>query len=284
MHIVYDLAIIMPTRNRPEVLARSLSMIRARGFEGTPIYVFDDASEDAAAVRHATASVPGVTLIRSDVQLGPAGGRNRLLQTAQAKWCLAIDDDCYPQEHINLARWLGTSPKLGDPIIVGFRYFRPYDGDISPPGTVATGPSRFFHGGASLLHRESVLSIGGYRDFLIFGAEDSELACRVWASNYQVWIDPDNFVIHEHVSAGRNPQAEAYYYIRNRIIMNVLTLPLWLGLPLGLVQAMRRAIFHRDPITAMRAIVAGCTCSIQYFSQRRPLTFAKWRWLRQLQT
>jgi GT2 family glycosyltransferase len=280
MQTMSDLAIIMPTRNRPEVLARSLALIRARGFKDTPIYVFDDASGDAEAVANAAGSVPGVTLIRSEQQLGPAGGRNRLLHAAQASWCLALDDDCYPREDFDIAQWISIDPHPSDPIIINFLCFRPSDGDLSPKGHTASGPTNAFHGGASLLHRESILNIGGYRDFLVFGLEDTELALRTWASGYQVWIDPENVVIHEHVAGGRDLRKEAFYYVKNRILVGMLTAPLYIGIPHGFVSAARRIFHHRYPFTAAQGLANGLWDGVRYFNQRKSLTFKQWRALR----
>ncbi len=276
-----DCTIIIPTRNRQQVLEHSLAKIR-KLFPAVPILVYDDASEDAAGVVQIVEAVQGARCIRGERCVGPAGGRMLLMQAVQTSWCLALDDDCYPREDFNISRWLGGRPEKGDPIIIGFRFFRPYDGDLAPPGAAVVGSSQGFHGGASLLHCSSVLAIGGYRDFLFFGGEDTELAYRVWASGYQIWIDTHNVVVHEHVACGRDIRAESYFYVRNRILINILTVPLWLALPLGTLQALRRAFYHRDLNYACRGLFAGYRDSIRYFRYRKILSFSKWLWLRSL--
>lgn len=276
-----DLEIIVPTRNRPDVLSRSLKLMRAH-FPGVPILVHDDASNDEGAVAAAVAAVKPSRLIRSNKVVGPSGGRRRLLAAAQARWCLALDDDCYPREDFDPSGWVAKEPGAADPIIIAFRYFHPRDGRIAPKGPVQAGPSRHFIGGASLLHRESVLAIGSYCERLIFGAEDTELAMRVWASGAQVWCDPDSYIIHDHVAVGRDLRYEAFYYVRNRIVINVLTLPFWYGFPYGLGQAVKRCMSQPNKLWGLAGIISGVVESIRCLPDRRPLTFAMLRWLKTL--
>jgi GT2 family glycosyltransferase len=276
-----DLAIIMPTRNRPSIAAKNLLRIR-KHFPGVPIYVFDDASKDAEALPAAMSSVPDCSVMRSEKRIGPAGARRRLIENAQSRWCLALDDDCYPREDFDPWPWVGMEPGPDDPVIVSFRYLRSYDGDIAPPGDLETGPSRCLMGGASLLHRASVMAVGNYNAFYIFGAEDADLSFRVWASGRQVWTDPGNFIIHDHVPAGRNLPSESYYYVRNRILFNVLSLPLWYGLPLGILQAGKRWLTQPYKLSGLGGLFAGFFVSMRHFRKRRPLTLAKFRHLQSL--
>ncbi len=276
-----ELAIIMPTRNRPDVARKNLEKTRSH-FPDAPIYVFDDASDDAEAVRAAVESIPNAKLIRSEENIGPAGARRALITAADARWCLALDDDCHPRDDFDPTRWLTIEPGPDDPIVVTFRYSRSYDGDIAPPGDLKTGPCRSLLGGASLLHRASVMAIGSYNSSYVFGGEDTDLARRVWASGRQLWIDPNNFIIHDHVAAGRNLPRESYLYVRNRILLNVLSLPLWYGLPLGVGQAVRRWLGHPYKLSGFLGILAGFSASVRHFGQRKPLRLEQVRWLRSL--
>jgi GT2 family glycosyltransferase len=278
---MHDLAIIMPTRNRHQIAAQNLRRTRQH-FPNVPIYVFDDASDDAAAVAASIAMVPGCTLIRSDENVGPAGARRRLIEVADARWCLAIDDDCHPRDDFDPSRWVSLEPGPDDPIVVCCRYYRSYDGDVAPPGDLKVGPCRCLLGGASLLHRRSVIEIGSYNVAFIFGAEDTDLSRRVWASGRQIWIDPNNYIIHEHLPAGRNLTRESYFYVRNRIVLNVLSLPIWYGLPLGLVQAIRRCLVEPHKLSGLQGLLAGILVSARNFRVRRPLSIKLYRRLEML--
>jgi GT2 family glycosyltransferase len=277
----HDLAVIVPTRNRPDIARKNLEKIRAH-FPDVPICVFDDASDDAVAVRRAVESVPDCKLIRSDVNIGPAGARRALIEAAEARWCLAIDDDCYPREDFDPAPWIDAEPGPGDPIVIGLTLYRSYDGDISPQGRSSPGSFPAFHGGASLLHRARLMEIGNYNPAYVFGAEDTDVARRVWASGYQVWHDPTKFIIHDHVAAGRNLPRESYFYVRNRILLAVMTLPVWYGLPLGLGQAFKRWLIQPYKWSGFLGLFAGLGASIRHFPARRPLSLRQYRELQGL--
>ena len=278
---MHDFAVIMPTRNRPKILRQNLEKTRTH-FPDVPIYVFDDASEDAGAVSLSVKSVPGCMLIRSDANVGPAGARRALIKAAEARWCLAIDDDCYPREDFDPAPWINTEPGHGGIVVVGLTCFRSYDGDISPLGRSEPGPFAAFHGGASLLHRVRLMEIGNYNPVYVFGAEDTDVARRVWAAGYQVWLDPTKFIIHDHVATGRNPERESYYYVRNRVLLSVMTLPIWYGLPLGLGQALKRWLAQPHKWYGFLGLFAGLGASVRHFGSRRPLSLQQYQELRRV--
>jgi GT2 family glycosyltransferase len=277
------LTVIVPTRNRPIVLERSLRKIR-QCFSTEPILVYDDASDDALAVSRVVDRIYNCRCIRGDSQAGPAAGRQRLLGEANSIWCLALDDDCYPRRDFQISHLLKSEPGEGEPIIIGFRLYRTYDGNLAPPARTPFGPSRAFHGGASLLHRDSVLAIGGYREFLVFGGEDTELATRAWANGKQVWGDSDNVVMHDHVSCGRDLSAESFYYSRNRILASALTLPRWVGIPFGTLQAFRRTLTTGEFRPSLRGIYAGWRDAIKFRAFRKAISFKMWRYLRSLES
>lgn len=280
---MHNLAVIMPTRNRPCIAAQNLLKVHAQ-FPDAPIYVFDDASDDAVAVAMAMAAVPRSKLIRSEKNIGPAGARRRLIEMADARWCLAIDDDCHPRGDFDPSRWIMTEPgpQSNDPIAVSFRYIRSYDNEIAPPGELDVGPARGLLGGASLLHRASIIAIGNYNEGYMFGCEDTDLARRVWASGQQLWIDPDNFIIHDHVAAGRNIKREAFYYTRNCVLLNVMSLPIWYGLPLGLAQAVKRWLTEPNRLHGFLGVIAGLAAIFRNYNRRRPLTIEGYRRLERL--
>lgn len=281
MPVQHNLAIIIPTRNRSEIIRLNLQKTRAQ-LPDVPIFVFDDASTNADEVRSAVESVPGCVLIRSESNVGPAAARNALIIASEARWCLAIDDDCYPDPSFDPHPWTETEPGQGDPIVIGLTCYRTYDGDISPANVTEPRQYPNFHGGASLLHRERIIEIGNYDPDYVFGAEDTDLARRVWASNYQVWQDPTKIIIHDHVSSGRDLQREAYFYARNRILLGSRTLPIWYGFPIGFLQACRRCLTQPNKLHGLKGIIGGVWVSFINFSNRRPLNLKQYYTLRKM--
>jgi GT2 family glycosyltransferase len=119
------------------------------------------------------------------------------------------------------------------------------------------GPARGFHGGASLLRRESVLKAGGYLDWLIFAAEDTELAMRLNRLGYRTWYDPTLIVSHARSNEGRDDGWASFYYIRNTLLINLIHGGQFTGLIVGLIRALRHGINTAKPKKTPTAILAG---------------------------
>ncbi|HKP89364.1 MAG TPA: glycosyltransferase family A protein [Thermoleophilaceae bacterium] len=94
-----DLTVIIPTRDRREILFETLAMLEPQlGAGGFEAIVVDDGSRDGTqeAVRRLADSARfPLRLIEQDGR-GPAAGRNRGLAAARAPVCLFIDDDKFP--------------------------------------------------------------------------------------------------------------------------------------------------------------------------------------------
>src|SRR4051812_7740277 len=69
------------------------------------ILVHVDADQIACenAIRH---EFPSVRVLRSDEQIGPGGGRNKLIAAAQFEFVASFDDDSYPIDSDYFARAL----------------------------------------------------------------------------------------------------------------------------------------------------------------------------------
>lgn len=77
---------IIVTRNRPALLARAIESVRAQGHDAVDLVVVDNASDPPL-------SLPEVRVIRSEVPLSAARGRNLGLDHAQGEVLCFLDDD-----------------------------------------------------------------------------------------------------------------------------------------------------------------------------------------------
>jgi glycosyltransferase involved in cell wall biosynthesis len=90
------ISIIVPSRDRPDRLARCLAALEGqRSSDPAEIVVVDDGSANTAAVEE-IADRPGVRLLRQ-VQAGPAAARNSGARAARGTYLCFTDDDCEPQ-------------------------------------------------------------------------------------------------------------------------------------------------------------------------------------------
>ena len=93
--------VIVPTHQRPDLLAEALASLRAQTDGDFECVVVDDASPTPPRLP----SDPRFTLVRLDRQRGPAAARNAGLARARGRWVAFLDDDdLYTPERLALAR------------------------------------------------------------------------------------------------------------------------------------------------------------------------------------
>lgn len=279
-------SILIPTRNRPAFLRDSLSRLRAIGLGNLPLLVYDDASDDPKAVADAVLGTwPGATLIRGETKSGQCLGRNTLLRRCATPFAIMLDDDQYFLELGPLSRY--TDPAHRDPsrAAVAFQNRDKHDGRLDFPATVGPRRSPFYMGGSVLFHVPSILAVGGYREFWGYGYEEPELATRLFARGLHVWFDPGILVEHNHVvtpESGRDHTEYHVLYTRNAMLLATLNMPIWIGLPIGLLRAWRRARSTPGYTAAKaRGIADGFTRTVRHWHERAPMSSSQaMAWLR----
>jgi len=280
--LLEGLTIITVTRDRPEVLRDSLARTRQVFPVEVPIIIYDDSSQHPEEVEQALSGLGNNVLLRSDRSVGPAGGRNRCVEKAKTHFCLSLDDDCYVTSRDELDKWLRDYHHHADIAVVGFQVYRTYDGVVAPSYHIPSGPRAAFHGGASLLRREVFLRVGGYRELLGFGCEDTELARRVWENGYRVWYDSSYVVQHKHTLANRDHHRAAFLYVRNTLLMESLSGDVILGLPLGLCRAFKRGLKIGYVLPLLKGMAVGLKDTFLHWNQRSPLSRKTARMLRRM--
>jgi glycosyltransferase involved in cell wall biosynthesis len=84
------LAVIIPTKNRPEELSQALESVL---YDDIPVCVVDDGSEDASAVGHVVCQRQMNSLLRAETSHGPSWARNRGSEYLPCEWIQFLDDD-----------------------------------------------------------------------------------------------------------------------------------------------------------------------------------------------
>jgi GT2 family glycosyltransferase len=125
-------AVVVPTRDRPDALARCLRAIGQQDRPADLVVVVDDGSQAAGEVAAVVAGSPRARLVRTEGH-GPAAARNR--GAAAAEGCDALvftDDDCAPT-----AAWLDElvrAVEAGAEVVAGLTRCAPAAG---PPDRAA---------------------------------------------------------------------------------------------------------------------------------------------------
>ena len=278
-------AILIATRNRPQILAETFGHLRAKGFGGHAMWIYDDASDDAASIRQVVDTWPGARLVREERQRGQAYGRNVLLRACGAPFAIMLDDDQYFLETGELARYL-VDPRPADaPAAVSFQCIAKKDGRLDRPAEMPSGPTTWFMGGCVLFHVPSILQVGGYRDWWGYGYEEPELCLRLFGAGFGIWYDRSVLVEHnQFYNAGerRDFGEYDYLYARNAVLMASMNYPLLLGLPVGIARSIRRALlFRRNFGRKAVGLWHGIAWTFTKWGERAPLDWARARqWMR----
>lgn len=88
-------SVVVPTRNRPQALARCLAALDRQSLAPLEVIVVDDASGDREAVSRVVGGVPAARLL-DGAGRGPAAARNAGARDARAPLLCFLDDDCEP--------------------------------------------------------------------------------------------------------------------------------------------------------------------------------------------
>ena len=90
-----DVTVVIPTRNRPDLLQRSISSALAQEHVPTSVVVVDDGSDEPAAQLVSRMAGPHVRGVRHPISRGVARARNTGLALVETPWVAFLDDDDY---------------------------------------------------------------------------------------------------------------------------------------------------------------------------------------------
>lgn len=105
-------SVIVPTHNRPELLAAALASVEAQGFTDWECIVVDDGSTVPAVVP----TDERFRLIRHDTAVGPAAARNSGIAAARGEVITFLDDDdVYTRDRLWIA---ADGTRLGADVVI----------------------------------------------------------------------------------------------------------------------------------------------------------------------
>jgi glycosyltransferase involved in cell wall biosynthesis len=88
-----EVSVVVPTRNRRALLARTLTTIRAQRGVALETIVVDDGSDDDRLADDPVLAGPDVVYVRHDEARGVSAARNTGIARARASWVAFVDDD-----------------------------------------------------------------------------------------------------------------------------------------------------------------------------------------------
>lgn len=241
MNPEYDISIITVNYNG---LKDTCELIDSITFDeySLEVIVVDNASKENEAST-IQARYPKVKVIRSDKNLGFAGGNNLGIKKAKGKYLFFINNDTYFKDfNIKaLISQLESSPNIGvacpkirfswgnQPIQwAGYTKLSPFTVRNKAIGFNeqdhgqydVAHPTPYAHGAAMMVKREVIEKIGMMPEVYFLYYEELDWSMQITEAGYQVWYEPACTIFHkESQSTGQNSPLRSYYIKRNRRLL-----------------------------------------------------------------
>lgn len=222
---------IIPTRNRPDCLARTLTALGTLPPHAAEVIVVDNASEPPASVPFELPNGLSVTLLLRSRNDG-AAARNSAARAADpsSQWLVMLDDDSHP---LNLNHLQALQDQPTDVAALCAEIFLPprpsalstQHSALPPTGHWALGTDHSPREAGGLpeipigcgvaYRREAFLSETGYDPRFGFYAEEYDLAARLIRAGHRIVMDRRFAVLHEKTPAGRSMDTILRRLVRN---------------------------------------------------------------------
>ena len=210
--------------------------------EDMEVIVVDNGSRENEASKLQT-RYPYIKTIRSDQNLGFAGGNNLGIKSSKGKYLYLINNDTVfkyfnPQAII---KRLESSPKIGmvcpkirfdwDNNPIQFAGYTPLSTITVRNRAIGFGEedkgqydtphqTPYAHGAAMMLKREVVNKVGLMPECYFLYYEELDWSMMINHAGYEIWYEPASTIYHkESQSTGQNSPLRTYYITRNRLLL-----------------------------------------------------------------
>ena len=211
--------------------------------ESLEVIVVDNASkEDEASIIKKRYSQ--VKVIRSNQNLGFAGGNNLGIKAAKGKYLFFINNDTLLRHQTSDIRHLiyrlESSPKIGmvcpkirfawgdNPIqfagytplsLITMRNHAIGCGEPDKGQYDTAHPTPYAHGAAMMVKREVIEKSGMMPECYFLYYEELDWSMMIRRAGYDIWYEPACTIYHkESQTTGQNSPLRAYYLTRNRLL------------------------------------------------------------------
>jgi hypothetical protein len=186
---------------------------------------------------------PHIKTIRSNQNLGFAGGNNLGIKAANGKYLYLINNDTF-YKNFNpqiLIKRLEASPKIGmtcpkicfawgnhsiqfagytplTPITIRNKAIGYGEEDKGQYDTPHQTP--YAHGAAMMLKRKVIDKVGLMPECYFLYYEELDWSMMMTRAGYEIWYEPSSTIYHkESQSTGQNSPLRTYYITRNRLLL-----------------------------------------------------------------
>ena len=206
------------------------------------VIVVDNASQqDEASILHK--KYPQVQVIRSDKNLGFAGGNNLGIKEAKGEIIFLVNNDTFFKDFNVQALMdrLRSSSRIGMvcPKIrfawnnkpIQFAGYTPLSRIAVRNQAIGYGeadqgqydnphPTPYAHGAAMMLKREVIEKVGLMPECYFLYYEELDWSMMITRGGYEIWYEPACTIYHKESQAtGQNSPLRTYYITRNRLLL-----------------------------------------------------------------
>jgi len=206
------------------------------------VIVVDNASDNQEA-DHISSRFPHVKVIKSDKNLGFAGGNNLGIKASTGKFIFLINNDTYFEDfnvralidRINNSSDIGiVCPKIRfawSPKPIQFAGYTPLSNITIRNQAIGFGeedhgqyetahPTPYAHGAAMLIKREAIDKVGLMPECYFLYYEELDWSMMFTRAGYQIWYEPKCTIYHKESQAtGQHSPLRTYYITRNRLLL-----------------------------------------------------------------
>lgn len=247
------ISIITVNYNELEVTLELLKSIENCGYPNIETWVVDNASK-VNSIPHINKHYPKVKTIRSEVNLGFAGGNNLAVQKATGDYLFFINNDaeltkgalekliaafekvpqlgvvspkiCFfnavsstqNEDQVNtddIIQYVGTSPVHH----LTARNSTFGAGETDKGQYTSFEPTAYAHGAAMIVKREVIEKVGMMWEHFFLYYEELDWCARIRQAGYEIYVEPNAKIYHkESLATGKISALKMYYITRNRIL------------------------------------------------------------------
>lgn len=229
-------AIVTAFERVPQTLQ---TLARLRSCQPAPaqvlVHVDGNRQQTAAAIRERD---PSAQVLVSAGNIGPGGGRNRLIAAAEHEIVASFDDDSWPIDGDYFERLVGLFEQYPEAAILNAALF--HRGEARRPATDHTEWRASFVGAGCAYRRGAFLATGGYVPLpTAYGMEEVDLSLRLHARRGRILHCERLRVEHDTDLAHHGSAEVTAASIANIALLAFLRYPAWMW-PVGLAQVANR--------------------------------------------
>lgn len=287
-------SVITVNYNQPAVTCDLLESLRKISYPNIEVIVVDNASptENPDIIKE---KYPEITLLKSNENLGFAGGNNIGIKVAKGEFLFFLNNDTEVEENIMepLVELLKSDSKAGivcpkikyheAPDLIQFAGYTAMnkwtirnsgigfkEKDMGQHDTLTT--TEYAHGAAMMLPKNVIDEVGLMPELYFLYYEELDWAEMVKRAGYKLYYQPASFVLHKDSvsTGGEDSPMKVYYLTRNRLLFarrNFGGLPLFFSSLFFLGAAFPKALLRyllKGQTKHLSSLIKGATWNLTH--------------------